>query len=66
MELTKKQQHEVDSETWKSLQRHVTRGEEALQLLEDVYLSVGRGQSMSMSEEVYIKLEKFFGYDDSE
>lgn len=66
MNLTKEQQQEADEATWQSLQRHVPRGEEALEILQEAYQSTmfegGKG-GRTMSEDAYYKLQKFFDHD---
>lgn len=51
---------------WEALKDHVDRGEEALKLLESVYVEIGPYKRDEVKDETWNKVRDFFGFDDSE
>lgn len=51
---------------WDSIVSHVSRGELAEQLLESIYCEVGPYGRDKISDETWVKVCKFFNFDDSE
>lgn len=57
---------EKNKAVWDGLVAHVGRGEEAVKLLEAVYVEMGPYRQDKVSDETWRKVCDFFGFDDSE
>lgn len=57
---------EKNQAVWNGLVAHVGRGEEAVKLLEAVYVEMGPYRQDKVSDETWRKVCDFFGFDDSE
>lgn len=64
--VKKREEREAHKETWDALTSHVKTGEEALKLLEAVYLELGPYRNREITEKTWDKVRNFFGFDDSE
>lgn len=62
----RRSQTEESKKVWEALKAHVDRGEEALKLLESVYVEIGPYKQDPVSEATWSKVRDFFGFDDSE
>jgi hypothetical protein len=51
---------------WDKLSRHVTRGEEAIKLLEQVFIDIGPYRSESVKDKTWQQVCRFFDFDDNE
>lgn len=55
-----REKREEDKKVWDAIARHVSRGEQALELLEQAYLYSRDGK---FHEETWRKIQAFFHYD---
>lgn len=64
--MSPKKEAEKNKAVWDGLVAHVGRGEEAVKLLEAVYVEMGPYRQDKVSDETWRKVCDFFGFDDSE
>lgn len=55
-----------EKEIWDAIVSHVSRGELAEKLLEQVYCDIGPYKRDDVSDETWVKVRDFFEFDDSE
>jgi len=55
-----------DAEVFDAISRHVTRGGDAIELLNKVFHELGPYRDGKVTDETWYKVRDFFGFDDSE
>ena len=62
----KRRERAAAEKTWEQLTSHVKNGEDAVKLLEAIYIEHGPYRNGEIKDTTWDKVRDFFGFDDSE